>query len=286
MGMLRERMKADLMIQNLRPSTQKEYLRCCYRFAEHYMRSPAGLDTDDVRGYLLHLLVERKLKPTSMKVHIAALKFMYTVTLGRPDVVKSIRMPRVPRKLPDILSGSEVEKVLGTVASMKYRAILMTAYGAGLRISEACRLRVEDIDSKRMIIQVRDGKGGHDRNSKLGDRLLNVLREYYRWERPPRPYLFPGQKPVKPISSESVRKALRKAVEECGITKRVTPHVFRHSFATHMHEAGYDIRTIQVLLGHKSIRTTQLYAQVSTHQISRTKSPLDLLGTKEGEVLG
>jgi site-specific recombinase XerD len=286
MGMLRERMKADLKIQNLRRSTQEEYLRCCHRFAAHYMRSPVELDKDDVRGYLLHLLAVKKLNPSSVKVQVAALKFLYRVTLGRPEVVESIRMPRVPRKLPDILSGSEVEKLLGTVESMKYRAILMTAYGSGLRISEACRLRFEDIDSKRMIIQVRDGKGGHDRSSKLGDRLLNVLREYYRRERPTRPYLFPGQKPGKPISSESVRKALRKAVEECGITKRVTPHVFRHSFATHLHESGNDIRTIQVLLGHKSIRTTQLYAQVSTHQISRTKSPLDLLGTKEGEVLG
>jgi site-specific recombinase XerD len=195
-------------------------------------------------------------------------------------------MPRVHRKVPEILSGSEIETFIGTFKSTKHRAIAMTMYGAGIRVSEACRLQIEDVDSDRMVLKIRDGKGGDGRYAKLAERLLAVLREYYRQERPPGPYLFPGQPADKPISPESVRKAIRKVVDACGISKKVTPHVLRHSFATHLLETGTDIRIIQVLLGHRSIRTTQLYAQVSTQQVSRTKSPLDLLGTKKGEVLG
>jgi site-specific recombinase XerD len=286
MGELKDRMEADLRLQNLRPTTQKAYLRYAYDYTKYHMKSPTEMGEEEVREYLLHLLEERELKPSSVKVHGAALKFLYDVTLKRPDVVQSIRMPRVHRQLPEILSGSEVVTFLGSLEAPKYRTIVMTMYGAGLRVSEACRLQIEDIDSKRMIIRIRAGKGGDDRYAKLGDRMLAVLREYYRQERPPGPYLFPGQPTDSPITPGSVRKVVRKAVKACGISKRVTPHVLRHSFATHLLEAGTDIRVIQVLLGHRSIRTTQLYAQVSTQQVSQTKSPLDLLGTKEGEVLG
>lgn len=286
MGMLKDRMEADLRLQNLSSETQKKYLSCAYDFAKYHMESPAEMGEEEVREYLLYLIDERELKPSSVKVHAAALKFLYDVTLRRRDVVQSIRMPRVPRQVPQILSGREVESFIGALRSTKYRAIAMTMYGAGLRVSEACKLQIEDIDGKRMVLRVRDGKGGNERYSKLAERLLVVLREYYRHERPPGPYLFPGQPTDKPISPGSVRKAVRKAVNACGISKKVTPHVLRHSFATHLLETGTDIRVIQVLLGHRSIRTTQLYAQVSTQQVSRTKSPLDLLGTKEGEVLG
>jgi len=286
MGELKDRMEADLRLQNLRPATQKAYLRYAYDYARYHMKSPAEMGEEEVREYLLHLLDERKLKPSSVKVHAAALKFLYEVTLKRPDVVQSIRMPRVHRKVPEILSGSEVETFVGSLASLKYRALVMTMYGAGLRVSEACKLEIEDIDSKRMVIRVRDGKGGRGRYAKLAERMLEVLREYYRHEKPPGPYLFPGQPADRPLSTSSVRKAVREAVEACPISKKVTPHVLRHSFATHLLETGTDIRIIQVLLGHRSIRTTQLYAQVSTNQVSRTKSPLDLLGTKEGKVLG
>ncbi len=286
MGDLKDRMEADLRILNLGAGTQKAYLRYAYNFTKYFMKSPADMGEEEVREYLLHLLDERELKPSTVKVHTAALKLLYNVTLKRPDVVRSIRMPRVPQQVPEILSGSEVETFLESLESPMYRAIAMTMYGAGLRVSEACRLQIEDIDSKRMVIRIRNGKGGKGRYSKLAERLLVVLREYYRHARPPGSYLFPGQPADKPISPESVRRAMNKATEACGISKRLTPHVLRHSFATHLHETGTDIRVIQVLLGHRSIRATQLYAQVSTQQVSRTKSPLDLLGTKEGKVLG
>jgi site-specific recombinase XerD len=207
------------------------------------------------------------------------------VTLQRERVVESFWTPHVAKKLPEVLSGSEVERLLGAITSLKYRAIVMTTYGAGLRISETCGLMVDDIDSERMVLRIRQGKGGEGRVAMLSERLLLVLREYYRVERPGEGYLFPGRQDGK-LGTEAVRRVLNRVVKKAGIKKRVTPHVLRHSFATHLMESGSDIRTIQVLLGHKSIRTTQLYAQVSTRQIRRTKSPLDLLGTKEGGVLG
>ncbi len=286
MGDLKDRMEADLRLLNLGAGTQKAYLRYAYNFAKYFMKSPADMGQEEVREYLLHLIDERKLQPSTVKVHAAALKLLYDVTLKRPDVVQSVRMPRVPRQVPEILSGSEIETFIGAFESTMYRAIAMTMYGAGLRVSEACRLQIGDIDSKRMVIRVRRGKGDKGRYSKLAERLLVVLREYYRHAKPPGPYLFPGQPADKPISRESVGRAVRRVVKACGISKRVTPHILRHSFATHLLETGTDIRVIQVLLGHSSIRTTQLYAQVSTQQVSRTKSPLDLLGTKEGKVLG
>jgi site-specific recombinase XerD len=279
-------MEADLRLQNFRPGTQVEYLRCARKLAEHFMRPPEELDKEDVRGYLLHLLLVRKLSPSSMKVHIASLKFLYGVTLGRPEVVEWVRMPRIRRRLPEVLSGNEVGAIIGAVESVKYRAVVTTTYAAGLRVSEACRLRVADIDSGRMVIRVQDGKGGRDRYVMLSERLLQGLRAYFRIERPKGEYLFPGKTPGSPITPDSVRRVLKAAVKKSGVKKRVSPHVLRHSFATHLLEGGADIRTIQVLLGHQSINTTQLYAQVSTRHIARTKSPLDLLGTKEGEVLG
>lgn len=286
MGELRNRMEADLRLQNFRPGTQVQYLRCARKLAEHFMRSPEELGKEDVRGYLLYLLRVRNLSPSSMKVHIASLKFLYEITLGRPDVVEWVRMPRMPKKLPQVLSGSEVEAVIDAVKSVKYRAVVMTTYAAGLRVSEACRLRVADIDSTRMLIRVQEGKGGHDRYVMLSERLLQGLREYFRSERPQGEYLFPGRKPGSAVTPDSVREVLRAAVGKSGVKKRVSPHVLRHSFATHLLEGGADIRTIQVLLGHRSIKSTQLYAQVSTRHIARTKSPLDLLGTKDGEPLG
>ena len=157
MGVLRDRMEADLELQNLRPATQAAYLRNVYVFTRHYMRSPEEMGEEEVRNYLLHLYRVRGLKPSSVKVHTAALKFLYKETLRRPEVVQSIRMPRVPRQIPEILSGSEVETFLGSLESLKYRAIVMTMYGAGIRVSEACKLQIEDIDSKRMVLWIRDG---------------------------------------------------------------------------------------------------------------------------------
>jgi site-specific recombinase XerD len=188
--------------------------------------------------------------------------------------------------MPDILSGSEVARVLAAVGSRKHRMVLMAAYGAGLRVSEACSLSVGEIDSARGVIHVRDGKRGRDRYVMLADRLLLALREYWRIERPAGTRLFPGRAPGGCVSQQAVRDALRKAVAVCGLTKRVTVHTLRHSFATHLLEGGTDLRTIQELLGHNSIRTTVGYLHVSAARIGRTKSPLDVLGTPDGAVLG
>lgn len=279
-------MEEDLRLRNLRPSTQDGYLRCVRGFARYHMRPPEEMDSEEVREFLLYLRDERRLSPSTVKVHIAALRFLYDTTLQRPEVMAPFRMPKTPRKLPMVLSGSEVEEFFGAIRSIKYRAILMTTYGAALRISEVCKLRSDDIDSKRMLIRVGDGKGGDERYSMLSERLLVMLRAYWRETRPAKPYLFPGRPRTRAISPNAVRQVIDRVVERCSFSKRVTPHTLRHSCATHMLEKGDDIRTIQVLLGHRSIRTTQMYAQVSSRHIARTKSPLDVLGTEEGGVLG
>lgn len=286
MSKLRERMEADLRLRNLRPLTQVHYLRAARQLAEFHMRSPEELGEQEVREYLLHLQDERELKPSSIHVYVAGLKFLFNVTLKRPEVMANFRGPKVPRKAPEVLSGTEVETLFRAIKAVKYRAILMTTYGAGLRIGEACRLETKDIDSRRMLIHVREGKGGDSRYARLSPRLLTVLRGYYKWARPAGPYFFPGIRSDLPITRGSVRNVLNKAVKKCGFHKRVTPRTLRHSYATHLLEIGTDIRIIQVLLGHRSITSTQVYAQVSTRQISRTRSPLDLLGTVEGDVLG
>ena len=239
-----------------------------------------------IREYLLQLKREEKVGPATLKGNVAALKFFYTHTLKRPEEVASIPWPKVPRPLPDILSGSEVECLLTTLHTFHHRVITMTAYGSGLRINEACSLTPEDIDSKRMLIHIRDGKRGRDRYVMLPERVLKWLREYWRMARPRSSWLFPGRNPENHISKGAVEEAVRKAAQEAGIPKRVTPHVLRHSFATHLLETGTDIRTIQVLLGHNSIRTTERYTHVSRAHVGRVKSPLDRLGTKEGEPLG
>ena len=286
MGLLKERMEADLTLRNFRRATQVAYLRYARDLAKHYMASPAELGPEDVRQFLFHLQDVKHLKPSTLRGYMAGLRFLYSVTLGKPEVVDWMRFPRVPRKLPEILSGTEVEALFQAVTSAKYRAVLMTTYGAGLRISEACQLHVHDIDSQRMVIHVRESKGGDSRYAMLSPRLLAVLRAYYRDYRPAGPFLFPGRRSDKAITRETIAGVIKAAVRDCGLDKHVTPHVLRHSFATHLLESGTDIRIIQVLLGHRSISSTQLYTQVSTHHIGRTQSPLDLLGTKRGKVFG
>ncbi len=288
MGKVRTRMEADLRLANLRPGTQGHYLRCAKAFVRHHMRPPTEMGWEEVRAFLVHKRDVDGISPSTQKVYVASLKFLYQKTLDRPEVMRPWCMPKVPEKLPVVLSGSEVEALLGAVRKLMYRAVLMTAYGAGMRIGEACGLRVEDVQSQRMLLHIHDGKGGRERYVMLSSRLLVALRAYWRESDPkPRgPYLFPGSRPDRPVSKESVRTVLRKAAEQVGITKKVTPHTLRHSFATHLLEAGTDIRTIQVLLGHKSIQTTTRYAQVSTRLLARTTSPLDLLGTDKAAVLG
>jgi site-specific recombinase XerD len=274
---LREKMKADLKLRRYKPGTIESYLLCAKKFATFHHRSPAEMGEPEVRRYLLHLVDERRIGPAGHKMQVAAIKFLYGITLGRPEVAAKVPWPKVPVKLPDILEADEVAEVLGAIESMKHRAIVMTAYGAGLRISEACALETTDIDSRRGVIHVRDGKRGRDRFVMLPARLLAFLRVYWRTVRPSGPELFPGQKPGGVISPEAVSRALGKARAKTKIKKRVTPHIMRHCFATHLLEGGTDLRVIQVLLGHSSIRTTARYAQVSKKLIAATKSPLDRL---------
>jgi len=242
------------------------------------MRSPEELGEPEVRGFLLHLLRVKKITPASLKMYVASLKFLYSHTLRRPEIVAWIPWPKVKKTLPVVLSGTEVKTVLEAIESPKIRALFTTAYGAGLRIREACSLRIDDIDSRRGVIRIRDGKRGRDRYVMLGQRLLDVLRRYYARERPEGPWLFPGKTPDIPVSPGGARRILRQAVRECGLKKKATPHTLRHCFATHLLEAGTDIRTVQVLLGHASLKSTAIYTHVQRQLISGTPSPLDIIG--------
>ena len=286
MGVLRDRMETDMMLRDYRPATQSQYLHCVRQLAKHYGRSPDELVEEEVRSFLLYLRQDRGLRPATVGIYTAALKFFYGITLRRGEMVLSLGSPKVRSKLPLVLSGTEVATLLGAIRSFKQRTLVTVLYAAGLRVSEACSLEVDDIDSQRMLIHVRDGKGGRDRFALLSPQLLRALRLYWRVERPEAGYLFPGQRSGKTLSPSTVRQTLRRAASRCGITKRVTPHVMRHCFGAHMLELGTDIRVLQALLGHRSIRTTQLYVQVSTQLLARTRSPLDVLGTQEGKVLG
>lgn len=285
MGELYDRMALDLKLRNLAAPTQKEYLRCCCGFVRYHMKSPRELGETAIKEYLAHLQL-RGAGPETVKMNVAGLKFLYGVTLDRAKVAERLLWPKVPHKKPDILSGSEVEKLLKAVASLVPAMALTTAYAAGLRISEVCRLRVEDIDSKRGLIHVRLGKGKKDRYVMLADRLLVALRAYWAQVRPQGGWLFPGARRGQPLTPDAVRKSLERATKAVKLKKRVTTHGLRHAFATHLLEAGTDIRIIQVLMGHASIRTTARYTQVSAKVIASTKSPLDVLGTKKGAALG
>lgn len=279
-------MEAEMKLRNFSPRTQQEYLRVVRAFSTRFGKAPEELGTQQVREYLLDVRDRRQLSPSTLKVYRAALRFFYASTQGRPEVVAAVGSPKVPRKLPQVLSGSEVEALFGAIRSLKYRAVVMTTYAAGLRISEACQLKPHDIDSTRMLLHVRHGKGGDERCLMLSQRLLAALRAYWRAERPTGPFLFPGSSPHRALTPDSVRRVIKKALGQAGLTKPVTPHMLRHSFATHLLETGADIRTIQVLLGHRSIRTTQIYTHVSQSVVARTKSPMDVLSTQEGRVLG
>jgi site-specific recombinase XerD len=282
---IREKMTADLELRGFASTTKKEYLRRAQNFVAHYRRPPIELGEQEVREFLLHLVNERKAGSATQHMYIAAIKFLYTTTLNRPEVVAKIPWPKRAQTLPDILTGEEVEQIFQQIASLKHRAILMTAYGAGLRISEACSLETSDIDSKRMLIHVHEGKGAKDRYVMLSERLLDVLRTYWKTARPQGRFLFPGAIPGRSITTSAVQRVLHQVVAQCHFNKRITAHSLRHGFATHLLETGTDIRTIQRLLGHSSVQTTARYTRVTERHIGRTKSPLDLLGTKEGQVL-
>lgn len=277
MGKLRDQMKADLTLKRLSVHTEKAYLKCVKDFAKHFMRSPAEMGTEEVREFLVYLVEEKKVSPAVHGIYASALKFLYRTTLQRPEVVKEIPHPKIPKTLPDILSKEEVWSLFEAIRSTKHKTIFATTYSAGLRISEVCSLQITDIDSQRMLIHVRGGKGKKDRYVMLSDQLLVLLRDYHKNRPRKSDYLFPGQKPQRPISHTAVGRVLKQAVTKVGLSKKVSMHTLRHSFATHLLEAGGDIRVVQVLLGHSSIYTTVRYTQVTTHHLARVKSPWDLL---------
>jgi len=285
MGQLHDRMETDLLLGGYSPSTSRIYLCYARQFAKYHWRSPTELGEEEIRQFLLHLVVDRKVSRETSRQARAALQFLYRVTLHRPVEVEYLPVRRTLHPLPVILSGSEVQALLEAVEKPKYRAMLMTLYAGGLRNLEACRLRPEDIDSKRMLIHVRAGKGGRDRYTLLSTRLLAYLRDYWRTERP-KDWLFPGRSVPGHTCTDTVRGVFRAAREAAGISKKVTPHVLRHCFATHLLESGVDITVIQALLGHASPRVTALYAHVSLEHLARTPSPLDLLGTPQAACLG
>jgi integrase/recombinase XerD len=285
MGQIRDRMDADLRLAGYSPSTRKIYLVYARLFTKHFMKSPEVMGEREIRAYLLHLVEVRKMSRETIRQVRAALTFLYTVTLRRPVEVAYLPAMRRQHRLPTVLSGTEVRALFEATTSPQYRALLMTLYAGGLRVTEACTLRLEDIDSRRMVIRVRSGKGGRDRYTLLSARLLDHLRGYWRTCRPVE-WLFPRQTTGSHISSDSVRRVFRRACVQAGIKKQASPHVLRHSFATHLIECGTDITIIQALLGHRSIRVTERYTHVSVDLIGRTKSPLDVLGTPQGAILG
>lgn len=273
---LRQRMLEDMGIRNLAENTQSAYLQQVAAYSRYFGRSPDQLGPEAVRTYQLYLMEVRALTPSSICVATGALRFLYKVTLKRTWAVEEIPMPKRPRKLPEILSPEEVMHFLNAITNHKHRAILMTAYAAGLRVSEATHLKVTDIDSQRMMLRVEQGKGMKDRYVMLSPRLLDVLRTYWKSARPTR-WMFPGEVPGQPITREAVGLACQKARRDSGITKPITPHSLRHAFATHLLESGADLRTIQLLLGHRSLATTARYLKVATTTVCSTASPFDLL---------
>jgi site-specific recombinase XerD len=265
----------DMTLRNLAASTQDAYLRQVEMFALYFGRSPARLGADQIRQYQLHL-VERGVSWSTFDQAVCALRFLYSKTLGGSVSVAAIPFPKRPRALPVVLSAEEVLLFLDALSGSKYRAILTVAYAAGLRVSEITHLRVSDIDAKRSVIRVEQGKGRKDRYVMLSPRLLEVLRDYWRTNRPKGEYLFPGASPERPITRASVASACRQAAKCSGLRKRITPHSLRHAFATHLLEAGTSPLIVQALLGHRHLQTTFRYLHVS-RPVSSVASPFDLL---------
>lgn len=279
MTALRAEMTRQMQLQRLAPGTQRTYIDAVKGLAKFYGQSPDRLSLRQVQDYLLHLLVDRKLAWGSCNIATHAFRFLYVKTLGRDEF--SLNLPRCKReqKLPEVLSSEEVERLLTSRINPKHRALLMTTYAAGLRVSEVVHLQLTDIDSARMVIRVRQGKGCKDRYTLLSRRLLDELRAYWKLQRP-QTWLFPGQ-PNCPLSRSSAGKVYNQAKQVAGIKRTGGIHALRHSFATHLLEAGVDPRTLQILLGHRSLKTTMRYLQVTREHALSVRSPLDLLALPE-----
>jgi integrase/recombinase XerD len=287
MDELLKKMDEQMQVRGLAQNTRKTYLGHVRRFAAFHQRSPEELGIEDVEAFLLHLCRDRGVQAATRNLYASGLRFLFGTTLGRTDVVASVPFARTPAKLPVVLSGKEIERLLASFDSPTHFTIASLCYGAGLRTSEACALRVEDIDGERRRLLIRHGsKGGKHRQLPLTPRLHRTLRAYYREVRPVGPLMFPGRGTAEPITREAFYNALCKATDAAGIDKRVSAHVLRHSYATHMIEAGADLRAVQLLLGHARLETTAIYVHLTHARQAQLPSPLDLLGTKVAERFG
>jgi len=270
----------ELQLRNYADFTIERYLDAVQKFAEFFGKSPQRLGAEQVRKFLLHLVQERKMAPSTVQIHRAALKFLYVKTLHQPWFDERIPRARKRQRLPAVLSAEEITRILDHTTNLKHWVMIATFYATGLRCNALRNLKTIDIDSQRMVIHVREGKGGVPRDIGLSPALLERLRVYWRWSKP-KGCLFPSKmRPQQPMERKSIRLACNIAGRRAGIDKPVTPHVFQHSFATHMLEAGADLRTIQVLLGHAAIHTKSRYLRVSTRRMQAAPSPFDALEPK------
>ena len=275
---LRKMMLDELQRRNYAQNTVRTYISAVEEFAAYFRKRPDRLGPEHIRAYQVHLFRDRKLSPGTVEQRGAALRFFFVKTLRRPYLPDHIPFPKRQRRLPTVLSQDEVARLIDGASNLMHRTILMTLYSTGLRRAELCALKVADSDSERMVIHVRQGKGGRDRDVLLSPKLLETLREYWRWIKP-KTYLFPGMvnnwRADVPINHKVVWVAVKEATQRAGITKRVSPHTLRHSFATHMLEAGADLRTIQVLLGHAKLADTTVYLHLSRRHLQAVSSPLE-----------
>jgi len=272
---LRQRMIEDMMVRNFVEKTRNDYIRHVKALAAFLKRSPDTATPEDLRRFQLHQ-TQSGVRPPGINSSVTALRFFFTVTLDRPDMARHLTFVREPRKIPAVLSSDDVSRLLEAAPGPKYKAALSVAYGAGLRVSEVVALKVSDVDSKRMLLKVEQGKGRKDRLAMLSPQLLELLRDWYRISRP-RIWLFPGQDPTNHLTPRQLNRAVHAAAHIAGIKKRVTPHTLRHSFATHLLEQNVNLRVIQTLLGHVKLDTTALYTQIATNTIRAVTSPLDRL---------
>lgn len=282
MTAMRQKMIKEMTLRRLSANTQRSYLSAVSGLARYYNQSPEKMNKQMIQDYLFHLVRERKLQWSSCNIIINGLRFFYTKTLGIDAASLSIPIQKKEKQLPEVLSTEEVESLLTAASNQKHRTLLMSTYAAGLRVSEVVNLKLVDIDSKRMMMRVRQGKGEKDRYTILSKRLLEELRIYYRRYRPSE-WLFRGRKPGQPMPKSTAAAIYYNAKKRAGIKKGKGIHTLRHCFATHMLEAGVDLRTIQVLMGHSSIMTTVVYLKVTRKQLSSTQSPLDLLNIPENK---
>jgi integrase/recombinase XerD len=277
MTQLRKRMVEDMQVRNFSVNTQKSYTYQIAQYARYFAKSPEKLSPEDIRTYQVYLTNEKKLTPQSVSIAVSALRFLYITTLRRDwNIEEIIPAPKCPQTLPVVLSPEEVLTFFGHIGNLKHKTVLMTCYAAGLRISEAVSLKPTHIDSQRMVIRVEQGKTQKDRYVMLSERLLEILRHWWRVAKP-KNWLFPGKIPGQHITRFAVGESCREAQKRSGLSKPVTPHLLRHGFAVHLLESGTDLRTIQLLMGHRSLSTTARYLRIATSKVCATKSPLDLL---------